>query len=948
MSPPRRECSSRPRRVTGSLLAGLVVVMPAALAVADTTLTVGDAQVSAGEDAPLSFVIRRTGDVTDGVRVLVETVPGGPNPATPGEHYTPLPAGTEVTLAPGEASATVDVDVTGAARGDDRSLLLRLASAEAFSRDPRLVSAGLLFPVLGSYPSSMVVTDLDRDGNQDIVTGNDLSLDISVLLGDGAGGFSAPSTYPILDPGALLYAVSIAVGDVTGDGNPDVVAAGFNPALAYLFAGDGAGGLAEPTATALASADVATDIALADVNADGAADLVASIGSASEVTVLLGDGRGGFGAGEGFGTGAEPAALAIADLNGDGDLDVVTANSGGDASLLGGDGTGTFTAPRSIDLGPDAQPVAVAVGDVTGDGRADVVTANRFAPSPIASGTLSIAAGEAGGFAEPVQIPLGDGEGGPDEGDPPGLVAIGDVTLDGRADIVVSLAIGNAVVLLAGREEGGFADAVRVPVASGPIAVAIADVTGDDRADIVTANAIDNSVSILPGHPSGEVGFDVTDAGRYPHSIAAADLDGDGDADLATANAIGGDVSVLLSDGSGGLVAAGDFAVDPFPTWITSADLDGDAALDLVTANGSGTVSVLIGDGAGGFAPAIHFDAGELESPYAIVTGDVDEDGAIDIVTANGNIENDGMSVLLGDGKGGFGPPAVFEVGAALYNDPRSITLADVTGDGHLDAITANSLGSLSVLAGDGAGGFADAVGVAAGESPVGVAAADVTGDGRLDLVSLNHTAQSVSVLAGDGAGGFADRTEFSIFGGNGAACAFDITLPCPWPWGLAVADVDGDGDLDIVTANTDSDTVSLLRNDGSGDFSALEQFYTGAHPGSVVVADITGDGLADVITANRENDNVAVLSNRLGRVEVADDEGLGILGAGPVPPGEDDGDGDDGDGDDGSGGSDDGGCGCSAPGSSTAAGGLAPILVAVLVALRRRGRGSWRVSTST
>jgi uncharacterized protein (TIGR03382 family) len=350
-------------------------------------------------------------------------------------------------------------------------------------------------------------------------------------------------------------------------------------------------------------------------------------------------------------------------------------------------------------------------------------------------------------------------------------------------------------------------------------------------------------------------------------------------------------------------------------------------------------VSVLLGDGAGGFAPAIHLDAGELESPYAVVTGDVDGDGAVDIVSANANIENDGMSVLLGDGAGGFGPPVVFEVGAALYNDPRAITLADVTGDGHLDAITANSLGNLSLLAGDGAGGFADGVDLPGGGAPVGVAAADLTGDGVLDLVSLNHAAQSVSVLAGDGAGGFAAPAHFSLFGGNGAACTVDITLPCPWAWGMAVADVDGDGDLDVVSANTDADTVSLLRNDGSGDLSAREQFYTGAHPGSVVVADLTGDGLPEVITANRENDNVAVLVNQRGRVELADDEALGILGAGP-PPGDDDGAGDD----DGQGdGSDDGGCGCSAPGSPAGAGSLAPIAAAVLLALRRRRRGARR-----
>jgi MYXO-CTERM domain-containing protein len=914
----RREFSF-PRRVVGALSIGLIAGLPAVPAAADSTLTVSDAEVSADESS-LSFEIRRSGDTTEGVRVLVETAAGGENPASPGTDYTPLPANTAVTLAPGETSATVEVDIAGAVEGAEKSLLLRLTAAHSVGAEPQLSSAGLNFPVNATYPAAMVVTDLDGDGDEDIVTGNDLSLSVSVLLGDGAGGFGAAVNYVIDDPAALLYAVSIAVGDVTGDSVPDVVAAGFNPALAYVFAGDGEGGLAVPKTVELAAADIASDVALADLNADGDLDLVAPIPLSNEVRVLFGDGVVGFGAPEVFPTGTGPAAVTVADLNGDGSLDIVTGNGGGgDASFLAGDGAGAFAAPVSIDLGADAQPVSIAAADVNGDGDADVVTANRIASSITAPGTVSIAAGDgAGEFAEPVQIQLAEGS----ADDPPGLLAVGDVTADGRADIVVSLAIGNAVVILAGEEEGGFADAARVAVAKGPLPVAIADVNGDDIQDILTGNALDDSVSILPGDAQGRVGFaGLVDAGQYPHAIAAADLDGDGHDDLATANAFSGDVSVLLGDGAGGLVKAGDFAVGPFPTGIAAADVDGDDAIDLITANGSGTVSLLLGDGAGGFSDPVDFAVGELENPYAVTTGDVDGDGALDIVTANTNIENDGMSVLLGDGAGGFGEPAVFEVGADPLNDPRSIALADVTGDGNLDAITANSLGSVAVLAGDGAGDFAEAVSHAAGLGPVVAAAADVTGDGHLDLVSLNHPGQTVAVLAGDGEGAFAEAVEFPIFAGPRDDCIYNVTLPCPWAWGMAVADADGDGDLDVATANTNTDTVSVLSNDGAGDFSALELFYTGAHPGSIAVADVTGDGNPDVVTANRENNNVAVLASELGRVEISDNEGLGIIpGGGP------------GDGDD-------GGCGCSTPASPSGAGGLLPIAIAVFFVFRRRRR---------
>jgi hypothetical protein len=181
--------------------------------------------------------------------------------------------------------------------------------------------------------------------------------------------------------------------------------------------------------------------------------------------------------------------------------------------------------------------------------------------------------------------------------------------------------------------------------------------------------------------------------------------------------------------------------------------------------------------------------------------------------------------------------------------------MSDVTGDGRADIVTAN-IGSsdLSLLAGNGSGGFARAQSLTAGTGPVMVATGDVDGDGRADLVSLDHTGQSVSVLAGTGNGQFATAQTYPIYPDRS-----DYTAN-PWPWGLALADVDGDGDPDIVTANTQNDTVSVLPNDGTGAFPRYVSFGAGARPGAVAVADIDGDGSADLVTANRENRDVSVL----------------------------------------------------------------------------------------
>jgi hypothetical protein len=174
----------------------------------------------------------------------------------------------------------------------------------------------------GSSPSSIAIGDLNGDRKQDIVTANGEggANRVSVLLNKGGGSFRAKADYS-----AGATPVEVAIGDLNGDGKPDLAAAnlGANTASVLLNRGDG---------TFRAKRDYGTgrrptSVAIGDLNGDGRPDLAIANASAAAVSVFTNEGR--FEAKVDFPIHHEPSAVAIGDLNGDDRLDVATAN--GDA-----------------------------------------------------------------------------------------------------------------------------------------------------------------------------------------------------------------------------------------------------------------------------------------------------------------------------------------------------------------------------------------------------------------------------------------------------------------------------------------------------------------------------------------------------------------------------------------------------------------------------------------
>ena len=214
----------------------------------------------------------------------------------------------------------------------------------------------------------MVVGDVNGDGRPDLAVANFTSNNVSVLLGNGDGTFQPARSY-----GAGTNPNSVAVGDVNGDGRPDLAVANASGNTVSVLLGNGDGTF-QP-ARSYGAGTNPQSVAVGDFNGDGRPDLAVANYYSNDVLVLLGNGDGTFQPVMSFDAGTNPISVAVGDINGDGrpDLAVANANSN-NVSVLLGNGDGTFQPARTFGVGNN--PFSVAVGDVNGDGRPDLAVAN--------------------------------------------------------------------------------------------------------------------------------------------------------------------------------------------------------------------------------------------------------------------------------------------------------------------------------------------------------------------------------------------------------------------------------------------------------------------------------------------------------------------------------------------------------------------------------------------
>lgn len=337
--------------------------------------------------------------------------------------------------------------------------------------------------------------DLNGDGHQDLVIVSGVGGTVTVMLGDGAGGFFSSINYPApVDVGSSFsHDIQASAADFDGDGDLDLAVACFVNASIALLENNGDGTF-QPAAVLPAgpSNGLAEGAAVGDVNGDGRPDIAVASPGTNTVALLFNLGGLAFTGPMSMGAGTHPVSVALTDMNLDGKLDLLISNEGdGTIRVNLGNGDGSFQPPTSTATG--VGPFTMAVGDYNGDGKPDVAISNTSVSD------LRVLLNNGSGVLLPPIVS-------PQPGDQARHLMSGDINGDGYLDLVIPCQLPpNLVLVCRGDGTGHFTPALSIPVSnpntpwgSGPYGVALGDFDEDGRVDIgVAINAGPNAAALI-------------------------------------------------------------------------------------------------------------------------------------------------------------------------------------------------------------------------------------------------------------------------------------------------------------------------------------------------------------------------------------------------------------------------------------------------------------------
>jgi hypothetical protein len=333
-------------------------------------------------------------------------------------------------------------------------------------------------------------------------------------------------------------------------------------------------------------------------------------------------------------------------------------------------------------------------------------------------------------------------------------------------------------------------------------------------------------------------------------------------------------ITVMLGDGAGGFTNATDYPLEAPATQILLHDVTGDVYPDIVFISQSGNepsptsyndgINLMVNDGASGFGSPTTISQNPSDQPFvnSFTITDVNNDQVLDIPYFTGvGIE---MRVLIGDGNGGFSEPNPgLSLGSQIVG---AMISGDFDEDGDLDLAIGYSTGNVELLNNEGTGIFSRGTVLTTTNEVRQIIANDFNDDGNIDL-AVRHWLQSpeaIHIFHGDGAGAFAPTQQLV----SGLSAFNRITQ-------MKAGDIDNDGDRDLVVMAQNSNSLTKLVNDGTGVFN--EEIIAGdfvslfAHGRGLVLIDVDRNGSLDVIGDDGFNQTISVFKSQCRTLCIAD-----------------------------------------------------------------------------
>lgn len=712
--------------------------------------------------------------------------------------------------------------------------ILALVGSEAagsFTNTQYSFTQGAAYPT-GSAPDGVAVGDLNGDGVPDIVTVDSASNSMSVFIGNKDGTYQPRKVYPVgRNPS------DVALVDLDHDGNLDAIVTNNDDNTVTIWWGKGDGTFS--SSTLLPTSSGPHRIVTGDLDGDGNTDIVVVDWTGTAITIFYGDGKRNFTI-QTLGSWGAPSSVALGDLNGDGKPDIVIGGERETVYL----NLGNRQYKQTGNFQPGFHSDSIAIADINHDGKGDVIAASQH---------------------EAVMTVLyGNGDGTLDDNTndivvyglsgPATDMKLVDVNKDGILDAVVAYGTTGAISVLIGTADGHFLARQDSTVSTGVNRIAMVDLGGNGNEDMVGVNTTGAGLFLFYGNPGIALASPVTyPVGNSPAGLAIGDLNDDGHPDIVTVNGVDSTISVLLGSANGSFGSRSDFSVGSLgaePRRVRLADVTGDNQLDAVTVNsGANSVTVLQGTGTGIFGTQTSYPAGSSPTDLVLAklkTGETVPDIAV-AAPGSGSVVT-----LMNSGTGTFTAGST----VPLTGTPFAIAAGDFENTGVDDlVVTEYTADQIAILHNDGSGNLTLLAQYAVGASPDSVTVGDFNGDGFPDIAVANFGSNSVTVLLNDGHGNFTVSQTVTI-AGKGSTVANQA--PSVQPVAITAADMNDDGILDLVTTNNEG-SLSVLFGDGQGQFPSQSTLTDTSGPADTAAADLNSDGRVDLVTVDKTTSVVAV-----------------------------------------------------------------------------------------